>query len=232
MSNELLSNYKGLGQLTEVESKALFKEAGLPVPTSKFCSSVEQAVHSSMQMNLPVVVKMVSKEIIHKSDMGGVILNNQSPEDVRKACERILDSVDHSLIDGFLIEEMVDSGLEFIIGFFKDENFGDMIMFGLGGIFTEILKDFSLRSLPISEYDAMDMINSLKNNKLLNGFRQYPKVDQQVLVQILLKLGGEQGVFTQNSSKLEEVDINPIIYNKDGVFIVDASIVLNNDSRN
>ena len=213
--------------LTEVESKKILSKGGLPVVPHRFCSNPEEAVHSSKELSFPLVVKMVSKSVVHKSDIGGVVLNIQTPEEIRDACHQILKAVNNELVEGFLIEEMVDPGLEFIIGSFKDESFGDLIMFGLGGVFTEVLKKFTLRSIPISEHDASAMVDHLKINDLLNGYRHLPTVDKQTLIEALLKIGGENGVVTKNAEQIKELDINPLIYNNEGAFIVDASIVTN-----
>jgi len=212
--------------LSEVESKKLLQQAGLPVVPNRFCKSTEEAVLYSKELTFPVVVKIVAKDVVHKSDIGGVVLNIQTPEEVGNACNNILKALKHEELEGFLVEEMATTGLEFIIGSFKDESYGDVIMFGLGGVFTEVLKKFTLRAIPISEHDAKCMIASLKIEQLLQGYRHLPKVDKEKLVQVLLQFGGKDGFLTKHASKIKEVDINPLIYNHDGVVIVDASMVV------
>jgi len=224
---KLLGRNVSSEKLTEAESKKILQAIDLPVSPHKYCLNVEEAVTASQNMNFPLVVKMVSKEIVHKSDVGGVVLNINSSEEVRIACHDILGAVDKQYINGFLVEEMAAPGIEFIIGYYQDATFGSVMMFGLGGIFTELLKDFTIRSLPINEHDAKQMVKGLKNDGVLKGFRNMPEVNVEQLQNVLMSLGGPDGLLTTNADSIKEVDINPIIYNGDGVYIVDASIILN-----
>src|SRR5699024_4934183 len=224
---KLLGRNVSSEKLTEAESKKILQAIDLPVSPHKYCLNVEEAVTASQNMNFPLVVKMVSKEIVHKSDVGGVVLNINSSEEVRIACHDILGAVDKQYINGFLVEEMAAPGIEFIIGYYQDATFGSVMMFGLGGIFTELLKDFTIRSLPINEHDAEQMVKGLKNDGVLKGFRNMPEVNVEQLQNVLMSLGGPDGLLTTNADSIKEVDINPIIYNGDGVYIVDASIILN-----
>lgn len=216
--------------LTEIESKELIKEAGINVTDTKLARSKKDAVSISDQMGYPVVLKIASQEITHKSDAGGVKLGVLTPEEVGKAYDEILTSVAQkypaAAIQGVTVQKAARTGVEVIIGMFKDAQFGPVLMFGLGGIWVEILKDVSFRIVPLTKKDAASLIREIKGFPLLEGHRGREAVDISGLEDALLKLS----VFVDNYPEIKELDLNPIFAYADGNLAVDARIVLETKS--
>jgi acyl-CoA synthetase (NDP forming) len=212
--------------LTEVESKTLLSGIGIPVTETRLAKTPEEAAAFSKNMGFPVALKIVSSDISHKSDAGGVKLKLNSEQDVRKAYDEIMASVKTkfpaAVIEGISVQQMAKPGLEIIVGMSKDTQFGPVLMFGLGGIFVEILKDVSFRIAPLQKEDAVSMIREIKSFALLQGFRGSDKVDIAALENILLKLSD----FVISNPEIKELDLNPIFAYKDGVVAVDARVVL------
>ena len=212
--------------LTEVEAKQAFKEAGLTVTDTRLATDREEAVTISKQLGLPVALKIVSPDIIHKTDADGVKLNLKSPEEVAEAFEEIVASAKklfpQAAIYGVSVQGMARPGTEVIIGMSHDAQFGPVLMFGLGGIFVEILKDVSFSIVPLTPKDAHDMIREIKSYPLFQGYRGQEKVDVPVLESWLLKLSD----FVQQYPEIKEFDLNPIFAYSDGAAVVDARIIL------
>lgn len=212
----------------EIEGKKLLVEAGVPAAPEKLTSSADDAAVAAAQIGYPVVMKIVSADIVHKSDVGGVKLNLGDADAVRKAYDDILSSCTtahpKAKIDGVLVGKMVSGGVEAILGVQRDPVFGPVVMFGLGGIFTEIMKDVTFRLAPFSEADAMEMIRSIKGFPLLDGARGRKKADQAALAKALSKLS----IFAAaNKDVLASIDINPVMVlpEGDGVAALDAVIL-------
>jgi len=180
---------EGRKALLEPESKTICAEYGIPVNKFKCSTTPQEATEFAEQVGYPVVLKIVSQDIIHKSDAGGVIVNIKNAAEVAAGFQKILDNVkkykSDAKITGILVQEMAPQGTEVIVGAIKDPQFGQTIMFGLGGIFVEILKDVSFRVTPITSEDARDMITQLKAYPLLKGFRNTPPADIDALIRIL-----------------------------------------------
>lgn len=212
--------------LTEVESKELVKQTGIPVVETRLATSKAQAASIAQEMGLPVVLKIVSPEITHKSDVGGVKVGLSSLRQVRDAYGAIVDSarraVPSATILGVSVQKMAPPGVEVIIGATKDPQFGHVIMFGLGGVLVELLRDVSLRLVPLTPRDARLMIREIKSLPLLQGFRQYPACDLEKLEQAVLGLSA----FLEVHPEIKELDLNPIICYPDGLLAVDARVVL------
>lgn len=212
--------------LTEIESKELVKEAGIHVTDTKLARSREDAIAISGQMGYPVVLKIASQDITHKSDAGGVKLGSMTPEDVGKAYDEILASVaqkyPNAAIQGITVQKAARPGVEVIIGMFKDAQFGPVLMFGLGGIWVEILKDVSFRIVPLTKKDATSMIREIKGYPLLEGYRGREAVDISRLEEVLLKLSD----FVERYPEMKELDLNPVFAYGDGNLAVDARIIL------
>jgi len=212
--------------LTEIESKALLSEAGIPVIETKLATSKQEAIEVSKKLGFPVALKIVSPEIIHKSDVGGVKLGLKTAKQVGAAYEEILSALKqkhpNALIDGISVQKMARPGIEVIVGMTKDAQFGPVLMFGLGGILVELLKDVSFRIVPLEREDAREMIREIKGYPILEGFRGREQADILVLEEILLKISG----FVDDHPEIKEIDLNPIFAYKDGAVAVDARVIL------
>ena len=212
--------------LTEIEAKQVFKEAGLQVTDTRLATNKKDAIAMSTEMGFPVVLKIVSPDILHKTEANGVKLNLKTADDVAKAFDEIMVSAKEKFpnanIHGVAVQGMAKSGLEIIIGMTLDTQFGPVLMFGLGGIFVEVMKDVSFGITPLMKRDADEMIRSIKGYPLLNGFRGAPKIDVANLESWLLKLSD----FAQTYPAVKEFDLNPIFAYAQGAMVVDARIIL------
>jgi acyl-CoA synthetase (NDP forming) len=186
---------------------------------------VDQALQA---LKLPVVVKVVSREILHKSDAGGVKVNLKSVDEVRDAIRTMsaLPKIRNARVDGWLIEEMAPAGQEMVIGGLRDPDFGPLVMVGLGGIFVEVLADVSFRICPISRLDAEEMLDELKGAAILNGARGRKPVSRDAIIDVLLKIGGEGGLLMRYAEEIKEADINPLIVTETAAVAVDARFIL------
>ncbi|MEM2177635.1 MAG: acetate--CoA ligase family protein [Candidatus Methanomethylicaceae archaeon] len=217
---------KGLerGWLLEPEAKELCKKYGINVGKWKVVKKIEEIDEALMDISFPIVMKIVSPNVIHKSDVGGVILNinskNEAYEAFRKI-EAIAKNFNYKL-EGILIEEMAKQGIETIIGAKMDPQFGPVIMFGLGGIFTEIFNDISLRILPINKEEALEMISEIRSYKILKGYRGKKPCDIESLAEAILKVSN----IIMDFNEISEIDLNPTIVYDEGYIVVDARIIL------
>lgn len=212
--------------LNEVDAKRILREAGISVTDTRLATSRGEAIVLSEELGFPVVLKIVSPDVVHKSDCGGVKLNLGDAEQVGKAYDDITKAVGERYpgaeILGMSVQPMAPGGVEVIVGISQDEQFGPVIMFGLGGIFVEVLKDVSFRVVPISPRDAAEMIREIKGYALLTGFRGQPLVDVSSLEEMLLAVSR----FVAENPQVEELDLNPVFAYPDGAVAVDARIVI------
>jgi acetyl-CoA synthetase (ADP-forming) len=212
--------------LLEPEAKIVCIEYGIPVTKFELAKNEAEAVKFAEQIGYPVVLKIVSPDIVHKSDVGGVMINLKNAKDVRQACKQILGNVKkhkaNAKIIGLLVQEMAPSSTEVIVGAIKDPQFGPTLMFGLGGIFVEVLKDVTFRIAPITEEEACEMITEVKAYPLLKGYRNSPPADIGSIVKILLNASR----LAMEHQEIKELDLNPIIVYKKGAKTVDARIIL------
>ena len=226
--NEILSQARKEKRtvLTEIESKKVLSEVGIHCTDTRLAATRENAVALSKEIGYPVVLKISSKDITHKSDAGGVKVNLKDKADVERAYDEIMTAAKkkfpNAVIEGISVQCMAKSGIEVIMGMINDPSFGPVIMFGLGGVFVEVLKDVAFRIVPIEESDAGDMINEIKGKKLLEGYRGQDPADVACLQQMLLKLSD----FVNTTPDIEEIDMNPVFSYKDGAVVVDARIIL------
>ena len=201
-------------------------EYGIPVTVFKVALNEDEAVKCADEIGYPVVLKIVSPDIIHKSDAGGVIVNLKNSAEVSEAYRKILENVGkynaNAKIVGVLVQEMAPQSTETIVGAIKDPQFGQTLMFGLGGIFVEIFKDVSFRIAPITPDDAKEMITELKAYPLLKGFRNTPPADIDALVNILCNTSR----LVMDHPEIKELDLNPVIAYQKGAKTVDARIIL------
>jgi acyl-CoA synthetase (NDP forming) len=212
--------------LTEIEAKQLLMQTGINCTDTRLATTKDAAVRLSEQLGYPVVLKVSSVDITHKSDAGGVKINLNNSAEVENAFDDIMQSckaaVPTANIEGVSAQGMAKPGIEVIMGMIKDPSFGPVIMFGLGGVFVEVLQDVAFRIVPIEKSDAEEMINEIKGRKLLEGYRGQEPADVACLQQMLLKLSN----FVNTTPEIEEIDMNPVFAYKDGAVVVDARIIL------
>lgn len=212
--------------LNEIESKQLLKQAGLTVTEPFLANSASEAVAIARSLGCAVVLKVVSQDIIHKSDAGCVITGLTDPDEIRHAYSNMMSNLrknyPEAAIDGISVQSQAPPGVEIIIGMIRDIQFGPAIMFGLGGVWVELLKDFSLRIAPLCEEDASEMIHELKGFKLLQGYRGQPAADTEIIEDWLLKVSG----LVMLKPSIKELDINPVFVYPNGAVAVDARVLL------
>jgi acyl-CoA synthetase (NDP forming) len=215
--------------LTEYESKKLLKQVGIPVVETRLAKTQKETVLMSQKIGFPVVLKIASPDVIHKSDSGGVKLSLNNVAGVKKAygeiMERVRELYPNAVINGITVQKMARPGTEVIVGTSKDPQFGPVIMFGLGGIFVEVLKDVSFRVIPLNRRDAQEMIKEIKGYPLLQGMRGKEPVNIRVLVDIILKISN----LIEGNPQIKELELNPIFAYGDGAVAVDARIILERD---
>ena len=222
----------------ENEAKDIMKAYGIPIPAYATATTAEEAVEKSKSIGYPVVLKILSKDILHKSDAGGVKINLKDEAAVRKAFDEILENakkygkekgMEVDLSRGVFISDFADMGTEIIVGVTKDPQFGHALMAGLGGIFVEVLKDVSFRLIPFSEDDAREMLSELKAYKILEGIRGEGPRDVDALVKVMLAVSK----MIDENPEIIELDCNPtFVYEKGkGAIVVDARILIDNPDR-
>ncbi len=216
---------QGKTVLSYEESRTIMSLAGFPLNKMEIAVDSEDCLVKAKKIGYPVVLKVISENVIHKSDSGGVKINISSDEDLKKAHEEMLVSVKNiypdATITGFSIEEMVD-GVELLIGTNTDDQFGKMIALGIGGIFVEVYKDVSFRLIPVNEKDVLEMIAEIKGKKMLEGYRGKPEVDKAELISLVLKVSK----FIEQYPNIKEMDLNPVVVTKTGLKTIDARIIL------
>jgi acyl-CoA synthetase (NDP forming) len=217
---------KSQNLLTEVESKELLKKAGIPVVETKLARSKKEAISISKEMGFPVVLKISSTDVVHKSDSGGVKLGLANTTQVGKAYSEIISSVKRAYpeaqIQGVSVQSMAPPGVEVIVGMSKDPQFGPVLMFGLGGVFVEVLKDVSFRIVPVTERDAREMIKEIKGYPILEGYRGQKPASIPALEKLIIKVSQ----FIERNPQIKELDLNPIFAYPDKAVAVDARIIM------
>ena len=217
---------EGRASLTEVESKQILKEAGINSTGIRLAQTRDEAISLSKEIGFPVVLKIVSPDVLHKTDAGGVKLGLGDEEAVGKAFDEITSSIKknepNANIHGVSVQNMARPGVEVIIGMSKDPQFGPVLMFGLGGILVEVLKDVAFRIVPLTKRDAREMIKEIKGYPILEGYRGQEPADVAVLEDYLLKVSD----FVDGRPEIKELDINPIFAYSDGAVAVDARVIL------
>ena len=216
------------GALDESAGKQLLAAYGVAVPQSIVVTSAANVPAAMKPLKTPVVVKVVSPDILHKSDAGGVKVGLRSAADVEAAIRAMaeLPAIKATKVEGYLIEEMAPAGQEIVIGGLRDPDFGPLVMVGLGGIFVEVLADVSFRICPISRVDAQEMLAELKGAAILKGARGRKPVSVEAIVDVLLKIGGENGLLMRHANDIKEADVNPLIVSETGAVAVDARFIL------
>ena len=217
---------EGRTVLLEPEAKELCTQYGIPVPRSRLAKSLEEAVKAAQEIGFPVVIKIVSEDILHKSDAGCVIVGVGDVRELEVAYERVVNNAlrfnPRASIRGALVEEMVPKGVEVAVGGLRDPEFGPAVMFGLGGVFIEVMRDVSFRVAPVSEEEAEEMMREIRGFKILQGYRGSEAVDLGALVKIIV---GASKMMVENE-EISQLDLNPIIASRHGAKAVDARVIL------
>jgi len=217
--------------ITEELSKSILKTYGVNVPPFALVTSAEDAAKEAKKIGFPLVMKVVSPQILHKTDVGGVKVGLDNVNDVKKTFKDMYGRLSKKKgvdVKGILLEKMVPKGVELIVGIQNDPQFGPVIMVGLGGIMTEVMKDVAFRMLPITTSDAKSMLNELKGAALLKGFRGSDPIDLNMTAKMLVSIG-KLGV--ENADYINSIDFNPVVVYPKSHFVVDAKIILNNELK-
>jgi len=225
---KIIDNAKGQGRtlLSEIESKQILSEAGIPVVLAVLARDAKEAAKAADKTGYPVVLKIVSPDVAHKSDVGGVRLGLESSDEVEEAFEEIESAVKEAQpdarIEGVAVQKMAPAGTEVIVGMSKDAQFGPVLMFGLGGILVEVLKDVAFRIVPLELKDARQMVREIKGFPILEGVRGQAPADLKALEKLILNVS----TFVEAHPEIDELDLNPVFAYPDGVLAVDARVVL------
>ena len=212
--------------LFEHEAKMLLSLYDVPITKIELVKTEDAAVVAANKIGFPIVLKIVSPQVLHKSDAGGVIVGVNDEKGIREGYQKIISNIKKNVptavIDGILVQEMAPKGTEIIIGSTVVPTFGPTIMFGLGGIFVEILKDVSFRLAPITKDDAWEMIDEIKAKKILDGARGMPKADKETIIATLLSISK----MLMECPEIKELDMNPLLVYEKGARAVDARVIL------
>ena len=220
---------EGRSLLTEIEAKELVKQAGISVVETRLAVTRQEAVSISQQIGFPVVLKIASSDVVHKSDAGGVKLGLETSQQVGKAYDEILGSIrqryPEAKIQSVSVQKMARLGVEVIVGVSEDTQFGPVLMFGLGGVLVEILKDVAFRIVPLTRRDVGEMVREIKGYPLLEGYRGQEAVDVAELEEMIIKVSN----FVEKNPDVEELDLNPVFAYSDSAVAVDARVILGED---
>ena len=214
--------------LDELAGKRLLAGFGVSVPRSRVVQDAGAAAAACGELKPPLALKVMSPDLLHKSDAGGVRVGLGSAAEVEDAVRAMMKqpAIESARIDGFLLEEMAPAGVEVVVGGLRDPQFGPLVMAGLGGVFVEVLADVTFRICPVTRLDAEEMLDELKGAALLRGARGRRPVSREAIVDVLLKVGGENGLLMTHGADIAEADINPLIVSERGAVAVDARFVL------
>ena len=222
---------KGINQLNEEEAKKLLAFYDIPVPSGKVTKTKREAVDFAKEIGFPVVMKIASHDIAHKTDMGGVALQIKTEAEVNSTYEKILSSArkhyPQAKIDGIRIEQMISKKYELLIGGKRDPIFGPIVVFGHGGVLVEYFKDTKIGMPPLNQTSALQLINNTKFVKILNGYRGMPSVNLNLLAEILVRFS----YLLIDLPQISEIDINPFVIDEHGGIALDAHIVISNDIK-
>jgi len=212
--------------LLEHEGKALLKSYGVPVAESILTKSEEEAAEVANRLGFPVVLKIVSPDVIHKSDVGGVLVGLKDRVAVREGYRLILEHVravvSGARVEGVLVQKMAPQGGEVIAGGVRDREFGPVVMFGLGGVFVEVLKDVVFRLAPITRFEAFEMVREIKGYPILKGIRGQPPVDEGALAELLLRVSS----LMVDQVEISEIDLNPVFAYGEDAIVADVRTML------
>jgi succinyl-CoA synthetase beta subunit len=225
----IIDEAKARGQkaLSEYEAKKFLSEHEIPVTREELVVGEDEAVAAAEKIGFPVVLKANGPDISHKTERNLVQVGLDGPEEVKSAYKEIIENLGSDPFDGVLVQEMIKGERELVVGLVRDPQFGPCVMFGLGGIFTEVLKDTSFRVAPIEKYDALQMMDEIKSKAILGPFRGKEAVDRDQLAEILITIGN----IGMDFDDVEEIDMNPVIIEGSRPVVVDSLIVLGNGEK-
>jgi acetyl-CoA synthetase (ADP-forming) len=209
--------------LLEHEALEVFEKIGVKFPPNKLVTKLDEATKFAEKVGYPVVIKAMSPKILHKSDYKAVVIGIQNKDELKQQFEDMMKRLKQYDLVGILIEKQVKKGTELLIGMNIDPTFGAVVAFGIGGILVEAISDATFRMCPTTKERALQMINEIKTQKMLNGFRGLPPVDREALAEMIVKVSQ---LAIDMDEYIQEIDLNPVIANDDGVFGVDARIIL------
>lgn len=216
----------GRTALFENEAEAVASSYGIKIVESGLAKNKSEAIQFARELGYPVVMKIVSKDILHKSDVGGVRANIITSKEAGAAYTEILKNVKNAKrnakIDGILVQKMASKGYEFVVGATRDIQFGPTVMFGLGGIYVELFKDVSFRLAPLDKREALSMMNEIKASPLLTGFRGSKPLDLDSAARTIVAVGD----MMEEIPQIQSIDINPLFVYQKGVLAVDVRIIL------
>lgn len=215
---------RGAKALSEYESKMLLAEYGINITQEKIVSAEDDAVAAASDIGYPVVLKGSGEELSHKTEMNLIALNLRDENEVREAYKNLISNPEAEVKE-VLVQQMIKGDRELVVGLTRDAQFGPCVMFGLGGIFTEILEDVSFRVAPLTRWDAKDMMGEIRAAKILDAFRGKPEVDREALADILIAIG----TIGMELDQVAEIDINPLKILDGKPVAVDALVVLSNE---
>ena len=222
----------GLTNLSQTDAMGVLNAYGLPAIKTEFARTRQQAIDLAKKIGLPVAMKIVSPDVVHKTDIGAVKLDLNSEQDVGEAFDEILKNVKanapNARIDGVLLQNYVTGGTETIIGIHRDPKFGPLLMFGLGGIYVEAYRDVSFRLAPIRELSAHNMIQQIRGGKILQGFRGQPPRDLEAIAECIERLSQ----LAMELEDVQELDVNPLLAFEKGCKAVDARVIIVFPSEN
>ncbi|WP_026581787.1 acetate--CoA ligase family protein [Bacillus sp. J33] len=223
-----LSNEENRTVLTEIESKQILQHIGIPVPDFRLATSADEAVELAQFIGFPLAMKIVSPKIIHKSDAKGVMLNIKNESELRSSYEEIIRNAKNynpnAEITGVSIQEMIKGDKEVIVGMYRDAVFGPVLLYGAGGIFVEVLRDITLKVLPLADRDIENMFSEIQASKILTGYRGSPPADLSSLKEIIQKIAK----LSFELPEISEFELNPVIVYEqgNGAVALDARIIL------
>ena len=227
---EVLKAAGGKASLGEVETRPLLAAYGIPLVEGGFAANSAEAAAVAARIGYPVVMKIVSPQLLHKSDAGGIKLNLADEAALRQAYSAMMTEINaarpDALLEGVMVERMAPKGQEVIIGMRRDPGFGPLMMFGLGGIYVELFKDVSFRVAPLSAADARQMITETRAGRLLTGFRGQPRADLDAVVDVLLRLSR----LALDHPEIQEAEVNPLLVFPEGqgALALDGRVILGN----
>src|SRR5215475_4479867 len=217
--------------LTAPEGKIVCDAYGIPVPKEGVAKSAAEAAKIASDMGFPVVMKIVSPDILHKTEAGGVVVGVKTAADAEKAYDTILANARKykadAKIDGVQVQKMLAGGTEVIVGSITDGSFGKLVAFGLGGVLVEVLKDITFRLAPASRQEALSMLDGIKAHELLKGARGAEEVNRDALSEVIVKVSELVSDFPE----IVELDLNPVFASKNDAVAADVRIVVNSDYK-
>jgi acetyl-CoA synthetase (ADP-forming) len=221
---QIISNVlkEGRTTLTEYESKQVLASYNLPVTREELVSSLEDLLKAAQQIGYPLVIKGCSAEIAHKTETGLIRVDVRNDEEATIAFREISAAMNGAGDGAVLVQQLVKGQRELVVGLTRDDQFGPCVMFGLGGIFTEVLKDTVFRVAPLEKQDAFDMMQEIRANKILEAIRGMAAADKDMLAEMLIMVG-RIGI---ENNRIKEIDINPVIISGGKPVAVDALVVL------